>query len=332
MLGMQLGIIVLACSVSWAQSLSTTNVDQPAVSGSQAAIQLPANSQLPSKPNEHSSPPKNNYTPRTVAWETLGAGCGGNRVGERVSATRALGLLRNNAAARKLAERALTDPKPEVRSAAAQALGQMNARKSIPQLRKALDDEDPSVALAAAHSLYQMHDRSSYEVYYEVLTRRRKSNKGLVAAQLDALRDPKKMAELGFEEGIGFVPFAGIGWSAYKEIHKDDSSPMRAASARMLADDPDPATTKILEEEAGDKSWLVRAAALEALARRGDPSALDTVESYIEDDKDVVRYTAAAATLRLLEIKNPRPLHRSATAHPHKDDGDSRAAQAITSF
>jgi hypothetical protein len=44
---------------------------------------------------------------------------------------------------------------------------------------------------------------------------------------------------------------------------------------------------------------------LEALAKRGDPSALDTVELYILDEKDAVRYTAAA-TLRLLAIKEAK--------------------------
>jgi HEAT repeat protein len=114
------------------------------------------------------------------------------------------------------------------------------------------------------------------------------------------------MAKLGFEEGIGFIPFAGIGWRAVEEVRKDDSSPVRAASARMLAEDPDPAITKVLAEQAGDESWIVRAAALEALAKRGDPSALDTVELYLTDEKDIVKYTAAAATVRLVAIKVAR--------------------------
>ena len=114
------------------------------------------------------------------------------------------------------------------------------------------------------------------------------------------------MAQLGFEEGIGFIPFAGMGWKAIKEVRKDDSSPVRAASARVLAEDPDPGITKVLADQAGDKSWVVRAATLEALAKRGDPSALGTAELYIMDEKDVVRYTAAATTLRLLAIKEAK--------------------------
>jgi HEAT repeat protein len=256
------------------------------------------------KPQTTSSVPPQN--PKSEAWQTLEAACEGNKVAERASAIQILGLLRNDTRARKLAEKGLVDPKAEVRSAAAAALGEMVARKSIPKLRKALDDKDPAVALAAAHALHMMHDTSSYQVYYEVLTRQRKGGRGLIASEMSTLSDPKKMAQLGFEEGIGFVPFAGIGWRAIKEIKKDDSSPVRAASARVLAEDPDPGTTKVLADEAGDKSWIVRTAVLEALAKRGDPSALDTVVLYILDEKDVVRYTAAAATLRLLAIKEAK--------------------------
>jgi len=50
----------------------------------------------------------------------------------------------------------------------------------------------------------------------------------------------------------------------------------------------------------------VRAAALEALAKRGDPSVLDTVQLYVSDEKDAVKYTAAAAVLRLMAIKEKK--------------------------
>ena len=128
-------------------------------------------------------------------------------------------------------EKALADDRPEVRAAAAAALGDLKSKGSVPMLEKALDDDDPSVALAAAHALDLMHDDSAYDVYYEILTGQRRSGKGLVASQTAMLKDPKKVAQLGFEEGIGFIPFAGIGWEAIKVIKKDDSSPIRAADS-----------------------------------------------------------------------------------------------------
>ena len=78
----------------------------------------------------------------------------------------------------------------------------------------------------------------------------------------------------------------------------------------MLARDPDPATTRALTDAAGDKSWIVQTAALEALAKRGDRSALNTVERYMADEKDAVRYTAAAAVLQLTAIKEASKSNR----------------------
>jgi hypothetical protein len=32
------------------------------------------------------------------------------------------------------------------------------------------------------------------------------------------LKDPKAMAQMGFEVGIGFVPFAGAGYGVFKAV------------------------------------------------------------------------------------------------------------------
>jgi HEAT repeat protein len=257
----------------------------------------------PANPPAPASPPraKTSTTPKEQAWQILEGACTGDQSGDRATAILVLGLIPNDPKSAKLAQKALTDERPEVRAAA--ALGNMQSRASIPKLKVAMEDQDPSVALAAAHSLDLMHDNSAYEVYYEILNGQRKAGKGLIASQTSMLRDPKKMAEFGFEEGIGFIPFAGIGWGAIKAILKDDSSPVRAAAARVLARDPDLATTKALTEATGDNSWIVQAAALEALAKRGDPSVLPTVERYVSDEKSAIKFTAAAAVIHLTAIK-----------------------------
>jgi hypothetical protein len=276
---------------------------QPAPTPPPAPNTPPA--QPSAKPTSPASPApaKISSNPKGQAWQILEDACTGDKSGDRATAVLVLGLIPNDSRSAKLAQKALTDDRPEVRAAAAAALGNMQSKASIPKLKAALDDQDPSVALAAAHSLDLMHDTSAYEVYYEVLNGERKTGKGLIASQRSMLRDPKKMAELGFEEGIGFIPFAGIGWGAVKAIRKDDSSPVRAAAARVLARDPDPATTEALIEATGDNSWIVQAAALEALAKRGDPSALSTVAKYMSDEKGAIKFTAAAAVVHLTAIK-----------------------------
>jgi HEAT repeat protein len=245
--------------------------------------------------------------PQQKAWEILQAGTKSTHLAERTIAVNVLGLIRNNRRAARFAEIALADPKPAVRAAAAAALGEMGSRASIPKLEDALHDEETSVVLAAAHSLLTLKDPAAYEVYYAILTGGRKSGKGLLADQEKMLKDPKRMALFGFEQGIGLIPFAGIGWDVVRTIAKDDVSPVRAAAAKNLAADPDPHSGQALALAVVDKSWVVRVAALNAIARRDDPALLDDAVPAMFDEKPAVRYTAAAAVVRL-----------SATAERHK--------------
>lgn len=237
------------------------------------------------------------------AWAMFESAAKSNNATQRTIGVRALGLLRDNARARKLAEGALDDAKPDVRAAAATALGQMHAIESVAKLQKLLQDERISVVMAAAHSLRDLKDNTSaYSIYYDVLTGERKGD-GLVAQQMDTLHNPKELALIGLEQGIGYVPFAGIGWDAWRYTHKKDPHPVRAVAATLLAHDPDPLTgTALVKAALNDKDWIVRAAALEAIAERGDPSIEDKIEISLLDANAHVRYTAAATVIRLTAL------------------------------
>jgi HEAT repeat protein len=241
-------------------------------------------------------------TGKEKAWAMFEVAAKSKGPTERAIGIRALGLLRDDAHARELAEGALDDSNPEVRVAAATALGQMQATQSIPKLQKLLSDDRVPVVMAAAHSLRDLKDNTSaYAVYYDILSGGRKS--GLVSQQLDTLRDPKALAKIGFEQGIGYIPFAGIGWDAWRYTHKKDPNPVRAVAATFLAHDPDPATGVALCQATKDKDWIVRAAAIEALAQRGDPEFEAKIELSLFDENPHVRYTAAAAVIRLTGIE-----------------------------
>jgi HEAT repeat protein len=243
-------------------------------------------------------------TPRHRAWDMLLTASLSKQTSERTNGVRALGLLKGNSDARQVAEHALGDPKPDVRRAAATALGQMQAQESIPKLEHALSDKAVPVVMAAAQSLRELKDtKPAYSVYYDLLTGERKSNDGIIAQQLQTLKDPKQLAEIGFSEGIGFVPFAGIGWDAWRTIHKKDPNPVRAVAASLLAKDPDPASAHALVKATDDKNWIVRAAALEAIAQRGDTSLLPRVAAKMSDKHEKVRYSAAAAVIRLSVVE-----------------------------
>lgn len=252
------------------------------------------------------------YTGKEKAWAMFEEAAKSHNTAQRAISVRALGLLRDDPRARDIAEAALDDPKPEVRAAAATALGQMNATPSIPHLRKMLSDPKLGVVMAAAHSLRELHDdTSAYAVYYDILTGGRKTNDGLISQQLDTLKNPKELARIGFETGIGYVPFAGIGWDAWRYTHKKNPNPVRAVAASFLAHDPDPASGIALAQAMDDKDWIVRAAAIEALAQRGDASYEQKVEFGFFDVNPHVRYTAAAAVIRLTNL---REVQRAAAA------------------
>jgi HEAT repeat protein len=242
------------------------------------------------------------------AWDMLNAAIGGD-TGDRVTAVAVLALITKDAKAFSLATEALDDPKPEVRIAACNSLAALNNKAAIPNLQKTLADTEISVVIAAAHALNALKDESAYDVYYAILTGAVKDNKGMIAKQLDTLKDPKELAKMGFNEGIGFVPFAGAGWDAFRMLHKTDPSPVRAAAASVLAVDPDPKTAEALISATRDKNWIVRVAALEALNRRGDPTLVPKIRPAMNDTKKKVRLTAAAVVIHLSAMKRAHPRH-----------------------
>jgi HEAT repeat protein len=257
-------------------------------------------------------------TPKEQAWSVLNNGLTNANTDKRTRAVRELGLLIGNQEAKDAAVIALKDPKPEVRAAAAQALGEMDARSAEPQLVAAFNDDDPAVILAAAHSLIVMGDDRGYGVFYAVLTGQQKTGTSLTEEQKKLLHDPKKLASLGFEAGLGFIPFAGVGLSAFKVLTKDDTSPVLAAAALTLAKDPDPKSGQALADAAAQqKKWLVRAAAYEAIAKRGDPKLKGAAVLGLQDEQDDVQYSAAAAVIRLSDVEahpkaGTRPVRRGA--------------------
>jgi HEAT repeat protein len=256
---------------------------------------------------------------RDRAWVILRDGLAFNNTEKRVKAVTALGLMKGNADGEKLATAALEDEKGDVRAAAAAALGSMHAVHAKGPLEAALDDKEPAVVLAAANSLLLLKDADfAYDVYYGVLTGTVRTNKGVVKEQikdqLKILHDKKKIAELGLEQGVGFIPYGGIGYGVVKTLVKSDNSPVRAAAAKKLAHDPDPASAKALVAATQDKNWVVRGAALEAIAERGDRSLLSKIAPSLDDDKDEVRFTGAACVARLSALPAKRRVPATSVA------------------
>jgi HEAT repeat protein len=266
-----------------------------------AAFSLQAQTRTPAAPTPPADAKQDasSRTPRERAWLILERGVREENRDKRAKAVRALGPLASEPAAVGMAETALEDKEPDVRVAAAHALGEMRSAKSVPKLEGAAHDADISVALAAAQSLVILKNATGYEVYYEVLTGERKSGEGMIKQQLDQLESPKKATEFAFEQGIGFVPFGGPAFEAIQMLTKKDPSPVRAFAASALANDPDPASGAALARALQDKNWIVRVAALKAIALRNDRGILAQVDLATQDKVDDVRFAAAASVVKL---------------------------------
>lgn len=233
------------------------------------------------------------------SWGILKAGLAAQSEDSRAKAADALGLLQKNQQARQMAEAALNDPSAEVRAEAAAALGQIGLRESVPKLKEKLQDKETTVVFSAAAALYAMGDPTGYNVYYAVLTGQRKTGDKLLESQLKMLKDPEVLGRMGFEMGIGFIPFGGLGYKAFKTIRQDNVTPVRAAAAQKLAHDPDPKSAEALIKATADEKWLVRASAVSAIALRGDAKLLYAITPRLDDPDEGVRYNSAAAVLRL---------------------------------
>jgi len=238
-------------------------------------------------------------TPIGKAWTILSDAAKNGNHDRKGQAVRALGLISGNARAQSLAEAALLDKDEDVRTAAADSLGKMHATGSVGALKAALKDPASSVVFAAANALLSLDDPTGYEVYYAVLTREKKSGDSLIDSQVKMLKDPKALSKIGFEEGIGFVPFGGVSYKVLKMATDDTESQVRAAAISKLTSDPDPRTSKALVNATKDPKWLIRAAATNAIAKRGASSMLPAVTALLDDRNDIVRYNAAAAVIHL---------------------------------
>ena len=103
-----------------------------------------------------------------------------------------------------------------------------------------MDDKEPVVILAAAHALFLLGGRGdSYEIDYEMLIGEGKTADGFVASGMNELKSPKGAALIGFQTGLGFVPFGGAGYEVFKRASKEEHTPVRAAAAKQLAADSD---------------------------------------------------------------------------------------------
>ncbi|MCU1275946.1 MAG: lyase domain protein repeat-containing protein [Bryobacterales bacterium] len=237
------------------------------------------------------------------AWDILKEGMADHNPSKRAQAIRALGSIGATPQVVKMVVGALKDKDVVVRETAAAVLGEMQARRALPNLKEALDDESAEVSFAAARSLWQMGDQSGRDILCQVLMGDRKTGPGMIEGGMrDAkrkLHSPAALAKIGIDQAAGFLgPFSMGVWFA-EDFMKDKGASARALSAKLLATDPEPGSTQELELALDDKNSAVRAAAARALGERAVRDEIPTIQPLLLDSNDGVRYMAAAAIIRL---------------------------------
>ena len=179
------------------------------------------------------SPPAAALSPTAAsrkAWKCLNDGLAEKNYDRRAQAIAALGTIGLQHGAISLIEGGLNDKDAPVRQTAAEVLGTLKSRSSIPKLQAALDDNSAVVSFAAAQALWTMGDKSGQDLFFEVLDGDRNVSTGMVRGGLqqvhEKFHDPTALAELGAEQAAGaFLGPAGFGVTAAIELAKDKGAP-----------------------------------------------------------------------------------------------------------
>jgi HEAT repeat protein len=241
---------------------------------------------------------------RESAWGELNSTLQGNMY-HRLQGLAAIGTISSsNERAVKIAIDALRDHDAQVRTAAANALGQMKATQAAPELKAALDDNG-EVAFAAAKALCDMGDPSGREMLVAVIAGDRKDAPGVLTNAVREARKrihhPEGVLLEGGEDAAGSIfPPAGMGIVAVKDAFKLRGTSGQASAAEALAKDPEPYAVTLLEWALTDDKWEVRAEAAKALGERGTVDSIPKLETAMLADKHTaVRTLAAAAVIRI---------------------------------
>jgi HEAT repeat protein len=252
--------------------------------------------------------------PGDAAWQILSDALADSDASKRSYAISAMSLLKPRSEVIGIVEGFLDDKDSAVRQAAVVTLGEWRSRRSLPKLRRVLDDDAAEVSFTAARILWEMGDTRGRLVLIQVLGGERGASGNLAPEKIremkKKLHNPQALALFGVKQAGVLGPF-GIGISIAEELRKDRSASARVLSADALATDNDLSSAEQLEDALTDKSWTVRAAATQALAKRGYRHSVPIMTKLLSDKHDVVRYTAAAAIMRLTHARYSRkPVNR----------------------
>lgn len=227
----------------------------------------------------------------------------------RVRAVAALSLASGSGPLFDQLRSMLQDKDVGVRQAVVASLADVKSGSATAALKKALEDPVPEVSFAAAKALWARHDPAGRDALLSILEKESKNSSNFFSSQkrqaLRMMHTPRTALMFAAEQGIGFVPFPGVGegFASMQGILGSTGVPGRASAALLLGADTNPATVEALRDALTDKDAAVRAAAVHSISLRNDPTLKKELEPLLEDDKESVRLRAAAGYLRLSAIE-----------------------------
>ena len=173
----------------------------------------------------------------------------------------------------------LQEDTPEVRQAAAYALGKLGDQQAVDLLRGALLDDHPTVRREALDSLIQLE---AVEALIEALSHPDEDIRRSAVRAVDDLNDPRALEPL-------------------ISLLEDENNNIRQVTCFALKDLGDARAVQPLIEVLSDSDKYVRKAAVDALGEIGDPRAIEPLETLLktEQDQDVIKSIESA--LRRLE-------------------------------
>ncbi len=201
-----------------------------------------------------------------------------------------------------------------VRARAASHLGYMNHETAIPPLVRALDDEILDVRLAAARALAQMAAFKTIPAILNALALPaawplQRCSEILFEMGNDAttaLLDYLKETDPAQEPAAVQVVVRVLGMLRDKraipklsELLRGKDAELRIASTRSLGQIGDPQVSSQLSALLADPVWEVRSAAAQALGQLGQPAAVYDLNQALTDDAWWVRFNAAEGLLHL---------------------------------
>ena len=200
----------------------------------------------------------------------------------------------------------LHDSDAGVRSSAAKALGQIGDNRAVPKLIEALGDRSDSVRRSAAAALGQIGDSRAVAKLIEALGDLDDLVRSSAAAALGQIGDSRAVAKL--IEALGDL---------------DDL--VRSSAAQALVKNGSTAVPKLIEA-LGDRSDSVRRSAAEVLGEIGDSRAVAKLIEALGDLDDLVRSSAAQALVKNGSTAVPKLI---AALGDRKESVHSSAASAL---